>query len=362
MEKEITLDFLIKYLTDDIKLQVVSHGTKDTFNLDVLENINSKNFKKFNKLFEHYIDRIGVTKYNKKKNISLIWSILHCIDEDFCVQPQDEQYAIINVLHRKMKDSRIYKIFKKNLTKTILYSRLNAKDIQNIDLLIYAIYFKVNIFMFNFENEDINCFYEEEKFNRYKMNIFISNKNDSYHPLIYKNDNGRHFKYNSSILEKIIISKQVKSFNLKDKEFTICNNWESLLEEYKKIDLNNIIVNLNIKTILDDIMIDSDESNEELNSLSISESDSDDLNLEIDNLTEEIQNIETMKNVNIVSETDTNIVFKLKKMSKNKLKKHKKHKLIEYIELLTNKKDSNLKLKSKDKLIVEIQNIISSNI
>ena len=48
------------------------------------------------------------------------------------------------------------------------------------------------------------------------MNIFISKNEDLYQPLTYKNDNSRNFKYNSTILEKIIYKSRLNIFSLNE--------------------------------------------------------------------------------------------------------------------------------------------------
>ena len=44
MENELSLDFLVKYFTENYRGEISKHQVKDKFNLKVLENFNSKNF------------------------------------------------------------------------------------------------------------------------------------------------------------------------------------------------------------------------------------------------------------------------------------------------------------------------------
>ena len=81
-----------------------------------------------------------------------------------------------------------------------IITKLTNPEINELDIYIYAAYFKLNIFVFNFENNKIKLYYPEDELNIYKINIFLSYKNGIYYPLIYAKDNGRYYKYNSSIL------------------------------------------------------------------------------------------------------------------------------------------------------------------
>ena len=184
MESKITLESIVSYLIDNQNLTVNSdnniyNNIDDNFNLKFLEYCNSKNFHKFNEIFQNHIDRIGVySKSKKKSNISLLSSILFCIDDDFCTLDFNEQcYYNKYIINRIITDTNSRKFKIKNLSNKMIISNLkNFKTINNLDIYIYSSYFKANIFIFDFIEGDIKLYYPETEYNIYKTNIFISKK------------------------------------------------------------------------------------------------------------------------------------------------------------------------------------------
>lgn len=258
---ELSLDFLVDYFSDKKTKIVYKEQKNDNFNLKPYENYNSKNFNFFNNIFEHFVDRVGVKKYfkNRKHNISLLFSILYALDDNFTILENSEQEYLINQVKRRIVDdivSRKLKL-KRKIPKNMVLSRMKTFDnVQEVDIYIYCLFFDINIVVFDFNTNEMKIYYFEEKLNYYKKNIFISKKGDLYQLLTYSNDNLRYFRYNSSILEKIIFCNKLKNFGLSEKEFIICNNWDELLEDYKKLDLDKIIIDKEID------LEDSDEDSE----------------------------------------------------------------------------------------------------
>ena len=290
MENEITLDLLVKYFTENYKGELPKkEKIKDKFNLKILENFNSKNFSYFTDIFEYFVDRVGVRQYelkNKKHNISMLFSILHSIDDDFCTFDEDKQDCIT----RSVKKNIFYNLKKVKVSKSIVIDRMKSLDALDIDALIYSFYFGINIFVFDFVKNEINACYSEKYFNPYKANVLISKKNSLYQLITYKNNNSKVFKYNSSILKRILINKRFKVFSVSNnKQLEICRDYDRLLQQYKKVDLNNIIIGLDKKQIeqINDVVESSDSASEELSSLS-----SDSYCLENNDLTDDIEKIE----------------------------------------------------------------------
>ena len=393
MEKQITLDLLINYLVNnssfksEYKESSVSE-IEDKFNLKFLEYYNSSNFNRYNDFFKSHVERVGVYLNDSKKNqISLLSSILFCIDEDFCTLELSDQEFYIKTINNKIKSDTVSHTFKiKNISKQMIISNMkNKKSINNLDIYIYACYFNINIFTFDFESGDILAYYPEAELNFYKKNIFISKSNNQYNPLVYKNDNGRYFKYNSSILEDIIYNSEIKPFTLSEKSFVICNDWDILLKEYNKNDLSTILVDLDesksllLKQMMDS---DSDDINENIDYESDMESKS--IEPDFENLTEELNAINKVTNeINEIDsdnfslenseeekeDIDINVVDKnnelideLKEMSKSKLLREKKEVLIGYLEQLVDIDVDELKKNTKKDLVDKILNEIGKDI
>ena len=396
MEKQITLDLLVNYLVNnssfksEYKESSISE-IEDKFNLKFLEYYNSSNFNRYNDFFKSHVERVGVYINDSKKNqISLLSSILFCIDEDFCTLEASDQEFYVKTINNKIKSDTVSHTFKiKNISKQMIISNMkNKKSINNLDIYIYACYFGINIFTFDFISGDILAYYPEAEFNFYKKNIFISKNEHQYNPLVYKNDNGRYFKYNSSILEDIIYNSEIKPFTLSEKSFIICNDWDILLKEYNKKDLSTILVDLDEdKNLLLKQMMDSDSDDigninenidyesdlesksvepdfenltEELNAINeatneINEIDSDNFSLE--NSDDEEKNID----INVVDK-NSELIQELKEMSKSKLLRVKKEVLIGYLEQLVDIDGDELKKNNKKDLVDKILNEISKDI
>ena len=394
MEKQITLDLLINYLVNnssfksEYKESSVSE-IEDKFNLKFLEYYNSSNFNRYNDFFKSHVERVGVYLNDSKKNqISLLSSILFCIDEDFCTLELSDQEFYIKTINNKIKSDTVSHTFKiKNISKQMIISNMkNKKSINNLDIYIYACYFNINIFTFDFESGDILAYYPEAELNFYKKNIFISKSNNQYNPLVYKNDNGRYFKYNSSILEDIIYNSEIKPFTLSEKSFVICNDWDILLKEYNKNDLSTILVDLDesksllLKQMMDS---DSDDINENIDYESDMESKS--IEPDFENLTEELNAINKVTNeineidsdnfslensdeekedidINVVDKKNNELIDELKEMSKSKLLREKKEVLIGYLEQLVDIDVDELKKNTKKDLVDKILNEIGKDI
>jgi len=235
----ITFDDLINFFKNNNKLIIKS---KSKLKLKLFEKNNSNNFTYFNNIFEHYVDEIEIRQYNKKQmNISLYYLLLFCLDNDFVSYEEDDKDYSINQLKKKIKTD-----FKtRKINKEVICNRLNSKEVEYIDMYMLSIFFNINIFLFDFELNKINCFFEENELNIYKKNIFISKRENIFRPIIYTNINDKYFKYNSSILEIILYNNQINcySFNKNEKKFIISNDWDQLLKKYNKFNLDKIIIN-----------------------------------------------------------------------------------------------------------------------
>ena len=390
--QQISIEKLIEYLDDNINIDIFSKESnkyiiEDIFDLNYLQFINSKNFCKFDKFFNCHVDRVGIYLYDfYKNNVSLLSSILFCLDSDFCTLEIEDQMFYIKTVNEKILSDTVSHIFRiKNISKQMIISNMkNKKTINNLDIYIYACYFNINIFVFDFVTNDITLYYLENEFNMYKKNIFLSKKENQYNPLVYKNDNGRIFNYNSSILESILYGHPIKTFTLTEKSFLICNDWDKLLKKYSKIDLSTVIIDLDeSQNKLLKQMINSDDSNESDNMLTnLNESldydmiqDSIDNNIDLDNLTEELDcinkttnNMEEIDSDNLnlddsdsevdvkIKMIDNSLYDNIKQMTKSKLLKEKKENLVKYSIDFFNGNKKDLEKKNKKDLVENLFN------
>ena len=336
MANNITLEILVDFFNNKVHRLENILKNNDKYNLQEFETFNSKYFKYFNNLFEYFVDRNGIKINDKKQNnISLLNSILYCLDDDYYFNNINfdgiKKKIIDDVISRKCK-------LNYSISKKLLIDRMKSKNVESIDIYIYSLYFNINIFVFDFETNKITLYYSEPKFNIYKINIFLSKYKNIFNPITYKNDNYRYFKYTSSILLKIIKS-EFKIFHLKTDKELILDDYDGILKKYNKIDLNNIIVKMDDD--IDNFM--SSESNDEKNSSSSSFFEKN-INLKdcIIDYNKESKNIE-----HIITNDKNKLLKKLNGISLAKLKREKKNNLIKYLCELNNEQINENKYKTK---------------
>ena len=321
MEKQIKLDYLISFLVDKKFTKNIKDTNRKRSNekiqLDYLEYYNSSNFNYFNDILSNNVDRVGIREGNYVKN-SAYFSTAFILFNNFNIMEENDQNYVVNEIKRKIKDDFMCKKFKmktnlKNL-KNILSKILNNYD----DVYLLALYFNVNIFVFNNNTKKVIAFYDEEKVNIYKPNIFLNLINEIYYPLVYKMNNGNLFKYNSTILNKLIFSEYISSY--KQNEFIISNDWNEILKKYLDLDTSNIIVDLDIK-----------------NSINLEDSDSEgsfninDLDVELDQFNND--GYETDNSINSLNEINIEVVDDNQELKYDisNLGKYKKDELFEII-------------------------------
>jgi len=374
MENQLNLDIILNFLVND-KSTKNQKPKIENINLDYLDTYNSINFNNFNNFFNNHVDRVGIKPEYYNSN-SLYFSLLYLLNKNFCLLDDEQQFCMIKTLKTKIKDDMTTRNFKKpiDLTKKNIINRLNKSDNNFNDAYILACYFNINIYIFSYTSLDVHVFYNDEKLNIYKMNLFLNEINDIYYPLSYKCDNGRYFKYNSTILNNVIFSDKIKPFNIKNtKLFEISNSWEEILKDYLDLDTSNIIIDIDDKKLNklmaesetdsdSDSNIDFENLTEEMNKvdndINLINSDNISLdNISLDNSDEEMIDLQKSiiiednnkneginnvnEEINNVNEEINNIYNEIKNYSDSKFKKLKKDILIEYLSILLNvSKDS----------------------
>jgi len=359
MENQIKLDVILKFLVNSEYTKKIKKEN-DNINLKYLDYCNSSKFNFFKDILFNHVDRIGIHHNNKLEN-SIYFSLLYILYKDYYLLDNNDQNSMIKTLKNRIKDDIINRNLKlpKDLFKKKAIQKLK-KNINNEDMDVYilSIFFNINIYVFSYSDKKIKIFYKENELNTYKKNIFINEINNIYYPLIYKLDNGRFFKYNSTLLNNILFSNYVKIYNLKNnKEFVISNNWESILDDYLKINTSNIIIDI------DDSIIKNMQETD-------SESD-----LDYENLTDEIEYLNekmnsNSENLNLESSDEENLIIsqdddekiklvnELKNYSDSKLKSLKKDDLLEYLKKFVNLIDK-FKKEPKSKIILNLRNEIN---
>lgn len=205
--------------------------------------------------------RQGIVHNHGKNNISLLYSFLYCVKQNFPMMPFDTKVSYIHQLKKKLSgelsSKRYYTVFR--------YRKLGYKivDVQqaihnlnddSIVLKYLSDYFNLNILVFNFNTNKIDAYYSEDGFNIYKTNIFISFKNASgkkyYEPIIGINRKSRKtyftYNYHNHNLNYLLNNPNMLNIGIKgkkcqDRTFEIETDIETICEH--QIEINNGLKN-----------------------------------------------------------------------------------------------------------------------
>ena len=279
MPKRITLKRLISYTSNCSQKYSYSDNAEDVrplkidstqfFNLDhnKVEHVNNfpKKLKNILHPFTKKIHRNGVIKHSvDKKNISLFYSILFCIDDDFNNLNMKQKKKYIHETRNKMLidlkncvceefdeeknkmvrrdrfDKSNYKSLKWN--KKELRTKLTEYDNCWMILRLLTDYFFINIFILDVYEDKLYAVYPEEFFNMYKMNVFMSVYDEIFEPLTYKKC--KLWNYDVEPFKKII---NVEKSYIIPQTADLSKNADVKLFQSKTENLDKYIVNVENK-------------------------------------------------------------------------------------------------------------------
>lgn len=194
---------------------------------------------KFNNFLTDKFYRYGITVYNKNKNNISFWSsILTLLNGDFVTTFNNDEESCINDFknqllekYKKMKlDKSIRKIDKIDIRERFKLEPDNAIMQYVVDIL------DINLFIFDFKNENIKVIYSKNTLNPFKQSCLLANYENYYEPILCsisnKEKNKRLFNYNDNIIKKIVSDNALKSIN---KQLVISNYRDVLGMEKRKI-------------------------------------------------------------------------------------------------------------------------------
>jgi hypothetical protein len=230
---EITYDLILQYLTqpETQKNKDIFITEKNVFNYAI-------NFpQKFKDIFFDNFYRYGVTISHNNDNISFWSSLLTLINKDFIIPFENDEITIINNFKNELIDKFSKKLSIKNYDKNDIRERMKLiPDHIIIQYLINVI--NINIFIFDFKNEDINVVYSNNKLDTNKPIILLACYNTNWEPImsIQNSDIQRIFHYNDPIIKKILSNeKDIKYY--KENEL---NKYFTLEDENQKINKTQI--------------------------------------------------------------------------------------------------------------------------
>ena len=256
---EINYDIIIKYLVGSNQSKVLDIlNTKINNNsINNIENyitkkhdsFNSIHFPEiFNKIFLNDYYRYGITIYDdKNNNISFISSILTLLDTNFVIPYENNELIQI----KNFKNDLIDKYKKKNLSKCLkIYDKFFFKDklnktVDSITIQYITDILLINIFIFDFKNNNINIVYPSNKLNIEYNFILVSKYDDYYEPIILTDNLQKIFNKQDNIIIKLLeLSNTIKYLDedILDKKFII-NNINIDINNLNKTKLNKLKIN-----------------------------------------------------------------------------------------------------------------------
>jgi len=213
-------------------------NTKSNFSnkLNITENAN--NFNKFKNLFSSTYFRYGVHVYNNNNNNISFWcALLFCLDSKFITKNLKEiDESIESFKHAITNNEELNKIVDDEDIKDIVNNTLHPYFIE-----IICNFFKINILIFDFKNDEILSAYINSYFNPWRLTVYLANYDNIWEPII-SNDK-KYFSINNDtdgVLKNILL-EDINYYNKDIKCFTINDNIKIILKD------ENILYD-NIKT------------------------------------------------------------------------------------------------------------------
>ncbi len=227
MEKRIILNDLISYVLEICKSY--KDDSENIYNISTLKNdLEESHYtilkygevstlgdlpKKLKKIFDPFISdakRVGVLA-NKGKliNISLLYSILYCIKDNFMDLTNGEKVICIDEFNDKMLSD----LYSKNLFENYGYKELgwNQKELSNslikfknniMVIRFLADYLSINIFILSVNEDKIYAVYPEENYNIFKPSILLAFYDEVFEPIVYQDN--KIWCYDLEPLKKLI--------------------------------------------------------------------------------------------------------------------------------------------------------------
>lgn len=198
--------------------------------------LKSEHFTNFQNLFTNSYYRYGIDVYNTNRdNISFWSSIIFCIDKDYITKDITELEDTISDL-------------KKNI------------DTSDEEMLLQNLvdYLKINIFIFDFKDNNIKVCYCDDYLNLWRPNIYLSKSNNFWEPII--SNKQKYFSLTSDIdkiLKYNILLEEIEYYN-DIKVYTINDNINEILKSsnlYEDNIINNNIVNDSEETFISENVI-----------------------------------------------------------------------------------------------------------
>ena len=260
---EINYNLIIKYLAKKNSKECINTNL-NTNNFITQKNIFNYSITfpdKFKDILTDKFYRYGIiVNDNNNNNISFWSSILTLIDKNFIIPYSSDELELITKfkvhLIEKYSKSKL-SIFLKDLDKSDLRERFKLdQDIYTLQYLVDIL--DINILIFDWETQHINCVYHKNIMNPWKKTILLAKFNKYWEPIMMVKNKGKTeklFDYNNLIIKKILTLGNISYFegNKINKQFILNNDIDSIIQQEKtKLKVNEDTVNED--TVTEDIV------------------------------------------------------------------------------------------------------------
>ncbi len=173
--------------------------------------------------------RYGITKKNSNgKNISFITSLLTLLDKNFISFDKNEENTYVNLFLKQLREKLMDKNFSFELqnkfSKEILIDRIDKLSIDD-GLLIQLIsqIMDINFIIMNFESDVLNCVFNGDYLNPWKVCLFFAKSGNDWEPLI---SDKKQFSFNDTFLKNILLNEEIIYLNENhlDKSFALIDD------------------------------------------------------------------------------------------------------------------------------------------
>lgn len=346
---DINYEVIIKYLVknsanNDLTETLNNNDTQSntTLNNTFITQKNIFNYStsfpdKFKNIFTDKFYRYGITvRDDENNNISFWSSLLTLLDKKFIIPYANDELIIINQFKSQLIEKykkQLLSSFLKDLNKNDIRERLKLEP--DIYILQYIVdILDINIFIFDFEANEIFVLYHGSIMNSWKQSLLFAKHNNYWEPIMLVNSKGttqRLFDYNNVIIKKILTTS-IKYFEgiTINKNYKINDNIDDVIKKEQ----------IKLKIILDDSVKIESPSINNLSNTNDSES-----SVKSDTINDIF--IDTTENIKVKNDK----IDEIKKLNKTKLNKLK---LSELLELTTTLGLTDIKKNATKAILLEL--------
>jgi len=230
---DLNYDTIIKYLVKN------NNSGKNDYNKKFILTYSDKFPQSFSDIFQNKFYKYGVTVHNSKKNnISFYTSLITLLNDKFSSYSEEEDIDYVTIFNKSITEE--LKTFTPSiyLKKYIDTNKLSIKDlINNQDIYFFQTIVEIldiNIIILNFDTNNYNILYPDEKCNPWKVTLLLAYSNNYWEPIIFENKSKKTFYYDDLIIKKILSGNNITYFhgNTINKHFLLNENFNEIINSF----------------------------------------------------------------------------------------------------------------------------------